>query len=210
MLKRTKTVLVGTVAVASVCTGCYMYGSYKAIDSRMEQLQADNQQQQEYIEYLKAEGIKYEKFVNSVSMDTELVLLTEDGIINTVIENGTNFLTKTKTEFAIEYSVKLGIKTHNIHFAKRGTTVIATINKDDIEVNSLEVINKNILLHNKKLFGNYMNQAEKNAAEKLICEKAKEEVLNKHENITMAVNTLTDYLSGLAEAFDVDIEIYFS
>ena len=206
MFRKTKMAAAGVVVAGVVCTGCYISGSYNAIDSKMEQLEASNRQQQEMIEYLKAEGIKYEKFVNSVSQEVELVLFTEDGIVNTVIENGNNFLTKTKTEFAIEYRVKLGIKTKDIHFAKRGESIVITVDRDDIEVNSLEIINKNILVRSGKLLGDYMNQAEKIAAEKLIVDKAKEEVLNGH-NVDLALDSLRDYLNGLADTFEVKVEI---
>lgn len=206
MFTKTKMVVAGVVVAGVVCTGCYISGSYNAIDSKMEQLEASNRHQQEMIEYLKAEGIKYEKFVNSVSQEVELVLFTEDGIVNTVIENGGNFLTKTKTEFAIEYRVKLGIKTDDIHFAKRGENIVITVDRDDIEVNSLEIINKNILVRSGKLFGDYMTQAEKIAAEKLIVDKAKEEILNGH-NVDLAIDSLRDYLNGLADTFEVKVEI---
>ena len=204
MFTKTKMVATGVVVAGVVCTGCYISGSYNAIDNKMEQLEASNRQQQEYIEYLKAEGIKYEKFVNSVSQEVELVLFTEDGIVNTVVENGSNFLTKTKTEFAIEYRVKLGIKTDDIHFAKRGESIVITVDRDDIEVNSLEIINKNILKSHPKLFSRYMTDDEKIAAEKLIVEKAKEEVLN-NKNIELAIDGFVDYMNGLAEVAEVEI-----
>lgn len=206
MFTKTKMVAAGVVVAGVVCTGCYISGSYNAIDSKMEQLEASNRQQQEYLDMLRAENVKYEKFVNSVSQEVELVLFTEDGIVNTVVENGSNFLTKTKTEFAIEYRVKLGIKTDDIHFAKRGESIVITVDRDDIEVNSLEVINKNILVRSGKLLGDYMNQAEKIAAEKLIVEKAKEEVLNGH-NVDLALDSLRDYLNELADTFEVKVEI---
>ena len=206
MFKKTKMVAAGVVVVASTCAGCYVYGQQNAAEQRLRELEASNKAQAEYIEQLKAEGIKYEKFVNSVSQEVELVLFTEDGIVNTVIENGGNFLTKTKTEFAIEYRVKLGIKTDDIHFAKRGESIVITVDRDDIQVNSLEIVNKNILVRSGKLFGDYMTQAEKIAAEKLIVDKAKEEVLNGH-NVDLALDSLRDYLNGLADTFEVKVEI---
>ena len=206
MFRKTKMCLAGTVVATGICVGCYSYGSYNAIQGKMEQLEASNRQQQEYIEQLRAESIKYERFVESVHKELELVLLSEDGITNTIIEKGKNFLTHTETEFAIEYRVKLGIETSDIHFAKRDGKILITVDRDDVEVNSLEIINKNILVNNKKLFGRYMTQEEKNSAEKLIVEKAKEEVLN-GRNVDLAIDSLTEYLHSLAEAFDVKVEI---
>ncbi len=206
MFTKTKMCLAGTVVATGICVGCYSYGSYNAIQGKMEQLEASNRQQQEYIEQLRAESIQYERFVESVHKELELVLLSEDGITNTIIEKGKNFLTHTETEFAIEYRVKLGIETSDIHFAKRDGKILITVDRDDVEVNSLEIINKNILVNNKKLFGRYMTQEEKNSAEKLIVEKAKEEVLN-GRNVDLAIDSLTEYLHGLAEAFDVNVEI---
>ena len=204
MFRKTKMVATGVVVAGVVCTGCYISGSYNAIDSKMKQLEASNRQQQEYLDMLRAENVKYEKFVNSVNNEVELVLLTEEGITNTVIEKGENIFTKTKTEFAIEYRAKLGIKTDNITYNKRGSEITVIINRDDIEVNSLEIINKNILKSNPKLFSRYMTDDEKIAAEKLIVEKAKEEVLN-NKNIGLAVDGFTDYMNGLAEVAEVEI-----
>ena len=204
MFKKTKMVAAGVVVVTGTCVGCYYYGQYMAGEQRLQALEASNKAQAEYIEQLKAEGIKYEKFVNSVNNEVELVLLTEEGITNTVIEKGGNFFTKTKTEFAIEYRVKLGIKTDNITYNKRGSEITVIINRDDIEVSSLEIINKNILKSNPKLFSQYMTDDEKIAAEKLIVEKAKEEVLN-NENIELAIDGFTDYMNRLAEVSEVEI-----
>lgn len=204
MFLKTKLFLAGTTVVAGTCVGCYYYGQHNAAEQRLKDLEASNKAQQEYIEQLKAEGLRYEKFVNSVNNEVELILLTEEGITNTVVEKGSNFLTHTETEFSIEYRVKLGIKTENIHYSKRGNDITVIIDRDDIEVNSLEVLNKNILLHNAKLFSSIMTQDEKIAAEKLICEKAKEEVLN-NKNIELAIDGFTEYMSRLADLAEVEI-----
>ena len=204
MFKKTKMVAAGVVVVASTCAGCYVYGQQNAAEQRLRELEASNKAQAEYIEQLKAEGIKYEKFVNSVNNEVELVLLTEEGITNTVIEKGGNVFTHTETEIAIEYRVKLGIKTDNITYNKRGSEITVIIDRDDIEVNSLEIINKNILKSSPKLFSRYMTDDEKIAAEKLIVEKAKEEVLN-NKNIELAIDGFTDYMNGLADVAEVEI-----
>lgn len=132
------------------------------------------------------------------------MLLTEEGITNTVIEKGGNVFTHTETEIAIEYRVKLGIKTDNITYNKRGSEITVIIDRDDIEVNSLEIINKNILKSHPKLFSRYMTDDEKIAAEKLIVEKAKEEVLN-NKNIELAIDGFVDYMNGLADVAEVEI-----
>lgn len=204
MFTKTKMVAAGVVVVASTCAGCYVYGQYNAGEQRLRELEASNKAQAEYIEQLKAEGIKYEKFVNSVNNEVELVLLTEEGITNTVIEKGGNVFTHTETEIAIEYRVKLGIKTDNITYNKRGSEITVIIDRDDIEVNSLEIINKNILKSHPKLFSRYMTDDEKIAAEKLIVEKAKEEVLN-NKNIELAIDGFVDYMNGLADVAEVEI-----
>ena len=204
MFKKTKMVAAGVVVVASTCAGCYVYGQQNAAEQRLRELEASSKAQAEYIEQLKAEGIKYEKFVNSVNNEVELVLLTEEGITNTVIEKGGNIFTHTETEIAIEYKVKLGIKTDNITYNKRGSEITVIIDRDDIEVNSLEIINKNILKSHPKLFSRYMTDDEKIAAEKLIVEKAKEEVLN-NKNIELAIDGFVDYMNGLADVAEVEI-----
>ena len=198
-------VSIGLVGVG--CIGCYAYGQYMAGEQRLQALEASNKAQAEYIEQLKAQNVKYEKFVTQISNETELVLFTEEGMTNTVIENGSNFITKTETEFAIEYRVKLGIKTNNISYYVGEDGVNIVINRDNIEVSSLEVLNKNILINSRKLFGRRMTQDEKNAAEKLICDKAKEQVLKNNDNINMAIDGFTEYINGLAKIMDVDVNI---
>ena len=192
--------------VGSACGGCYLYGQYNAGEQRLKELEASNKAQAEYIEQLKAQDIKYEKFVNQISNETELVLFTEEGITNTVIEKGENWFTNTKTEFAIEYRVKLGLKTSRITYMK-GEAVNVIINRDDIEVSSIEVLNKNILKSSPKLFSQYMTEDEKIAAEKLILDKAKGEVLKNNRNINMAIDGFAEYINGLAKIMDVDVNI---
>lgn len=196
---------IGLVGVG--CIGCYAYGQYMAGEQRLQALEASNKAQAEYIEQLKAQNIKYEKFVTQISNETELVLFTEEGMTNTVIENGSNFITKTETEFAIEYRVKLGIKTSNISYYVGEDGVNVVINRDDIEVSSLEVLNKNILKSSPKLFSKYMTDDQKIAAEKLICDKAKEQVLKNNSNIDMAIDGFTEYINGLAKIMDVNVNI---
>ena len=191
----------------TACLGSYVYGQFNADSQRLKELEASNKAQAEYIEQLKAQNIKYEKFVTQVSNETELILFTEEGITNTVIENGSNFLTHTETEFAIEYRIKLGIKTSAISYYIGDEGINIVINRDNIEVSSLEVLNKNILKSSPKLFSRYMTDDEKIAAEKLIMDKAKEEVLKKASNIDMAIDGFAEYMNGLATVMDVDINI---
>ena len=207
MFTKTKMVVTGVVATGVICTGCYIYGQYNANEQRLRELEASNEKQAQYIEYLKAQDIKYEKFVKQVSNETELVLFTEEGITNTVIDKGSNIFTHTETEFAIEYRVKLSLKTSRISYMKGEETINVIINRDDIEVGSIEVLNKNILKSSPKLFSKYMTEDEKIAAEKLILDKAKEEVLKNNENINMAIDGFTEYMNGIANICDVDINI---
>ena len=207
MFTKTKMVVTGVVTTGVICTGCYIYGQYNANEQRLRELEASNEKQAEYIEYLKAQDIKYEKLVKQVSNETELVLFTEEGITNTVIDKGSNIFTHTETEFAIEYRVKLSLKTSRISYMKGEETINVIINRDDIEVSSIEVLNKNILKSSPKLFSKYMTEDEKIAAEKLILDKAKEEVLKDNNNINMAVDGFTEYMNGIAEICDVDINI---
>lgn len=209
-MKTMTKIKVGAVSIGLVgvgCIGCYGYGQYNAGEQRLRELEASNKAQAEYIEQLKAQNVKYEKFVTQISNETELVLFTEEGMTNTVIENGSNFITKTETEFAIEYRVKLGIKTSNISYYVGEDGVNVVINRDDIEVSSLEVLNKNILKSSPKLFSKYMTDDQKIAAEKLICDKAKEEVLKNNNNIDMAIDGFTEYINGLAKIMDVNVNI---
>lgn len=209
-MKTMTKIKVGAISIGLVgvgCIGCYGYGQYNAGEQRLRELEASNKAQAEYIEQLKAQNVKYEKFVTQISNETELVLFTEEGMTNTVIENGSNFITKTETEFTIEYRVKLGIKTSDISYYVGEDGVNVVINRDDIEVSSLEVLNKNILKSSPKLFSKYMTDDQKIAAEKLICDKAKEEVLKNNNNINMAIDGFTEYMNGLAKIMDVDVNI---
>ena len=207
MLTKIKLGAVSIGLVGAGCIGSYVYGEHTANEQRLHELQAANEAQQEYIEQLKADNVKYEKFVTQVNNEVELVLFTEQGITNMVVEKGGNFLTHTKTEISIEYKVKLGIRTADISYHKGDKAINVVINRDDIEINSLEVINKNILLHNKKLFGAKMKDDEKIAAEKLIVEQVKEQVLSNKAYVDMAIDSFTDYMDGVADLVDVDINV---
>ena len=207
MFEKTKMFLAGTTVVSATCVGCYYYGQFNAAEQRLQELEASNKAQAEYLEQLKAQNIRHEKFINAISNETELVLFTEEGITNTVIEKGKNFLTHTETQFAIEYRVKLGIKTSDISYYDGDDRINVVINRDDIEVNSLEILNKNIINNNRKLFGRYMTQDEKDATEKLITEKAKEDALNNKTNINIAIDGFTDYMKDLAEVMEVKVDV---
>ena len=52
-----------------------------------------------------------------------------------------------------------------------------------------------------------MNDDEKIAAEKLIIEQVKEEVLNNKTYVDMAIDSFTDYMDGVADLVDVDINV---
>lgn len=207
MSMKTKVCLAGAIVSVGTCIGSYYYGSYNAIGNRLAELEASNLRQQEYINQLQAESIKYEKFVGSVTNETEIVLLKESGMINSVIEQGSNVFTKTKTEFVIEYIAKLSINTKKITFVQGKDGLNVIINKSDIEVSSLEVVNKNILIANRKLFGDYMTKDEKIAAELMLVDKAKSEVLASKKNINLSIDGFENYINGLAEAFGVDVNI---
>lgn len=207
MSLKTKMYLAGGIVAVGTCVGSYYYGSYNAIGNRLEELEASNLRQQEFINQLQAESIKYEKFVGSVTNETEIVLLKESGMINSVIEQGSNIFTKTKTEFVIEYVAKLSINTKDITFVQGKDGLNVVINKGDIQVSSLEVTNKNILIANRKLFGDYMTKDEKIAAELMLVDKAKSEVLASKKNINLSIDGFENYINGLAEVFGVDVNI---
>ena len=203
---------VGVVtAVGAVTVGGVYYSGYKAADNARETaIKNSNMRQDGFIASIQEEDFNYEKIVEQIRNDVELVLLAEQGMTNIKLEtfdkDWNKFITHSSTEMSVEYIIKLGLNTEDIAFVPGDKKLNVIIDRDDIYINSTEIVNKNILT-NRALLGAKLSDDEKIALEKKLMEEVKTDVLENKKNINKAIDNFEDYIKGLAKIFDTDIDI---
>lgn len=200
-------VIIGTGAVI----GCTYYMGYSAADNARETaIKNSNMRQDGFIASIQDEDFNYEKIVEQIRNDVELVLLTEQGMTNIKLEtfdkDWNKFITYSSTEMSVEYIIKLGLNTEDIAFVPGEKKLNIIIDRDDIYINSTEIVNKNILT-NRALLGAKLSDDEKIALEKRLVEEVKTDVLDNKKNIDKAIDNFEDYIKGLAKTFNTDIDI---
>lgn len=198
-------------AVGAVTVGGVYYSGYKAADNARETaIKNSNMRQDGFIASIQEEDFNYEKIVEQIRNDVELVLLTEQGITNIKLEtfdkDWNKFITHSSTEMSAEYIIKLGLKTEDIAFVPGDKRLNVIIDRDDIYINSTEIINKNILT-NRALLGAKLSDDEKIALEKKLIDEVKTDMLENKKNINKAIDNFEDYIKRLAKTFDTDIDI---
>ena len=203
---------VGVVtAVGAVTVGGVYYSGYKAADNARETaIKNSNMRQDGFIASIQEEDLNYEKIVEQIRNDVELVLLAEQGMTNIKLEtfdkDWNKFITHSSTEMSVEYIIKVGLNTEDIAFVPGDKKLNVIIDRDDIYINSTEIVNKNILT-NRALLGAKLSDDEKIALEKKLMEEVKTDVLENKKNIDKAIDNFEDYIKGLAKTFDTDIDI---
>ena len=103
----------------------------------------------------------------------------------------------------------MSIKTDNIvFFPKDDGSLMVVVDKDDIEVSSVEIVNKNILL-NRSIFGEAYSEDEKIVLEKEMVQQVRDKIVNDSQVMAEAKESLYNYLIDLGLTFDVNLEVVY-
>ena len=204
---KTKAVVVGVVG--ATVGGAYLLGNYNANNDNAQQF-TKSMQNQIIAEKGLGHNLKAERFVETVEQQTELILTTENGMSNIKIEKHADswnkWLTTSTIDVTVEYNAKVSIKTDDITFIQtdKGLTVI--VDQDDIEVTSVEIVNKNCIM-GRSIFGQGFSEDEKIVLEKQMIKSVREQILSDKNSMQEAKSSLINYLIETGNNFGVDIEL---
>ena len=207
---KAKTKIVGTSLVVGAVTlavgGAYIVGSMSDDDSQT----LTNSHAKQLVAEQQFKDLEAERFVNTVEQQTELVLTTESGIANLKVskhsDSWNKWLTRSEAEFGLEYKAKVSIKTQDLIFMNKEGGMVVSFDRDDIEVTSVEITNKNIVL-NRGIFGNNYSEEEKFAIEQQMVASIREKILVDSQAMAEAKESLFTYLIETGNTFDLNIEV---
>lgn len=198
--------------ILAVGVGAFLYGTYSSNASHGRQLD-DSTKNQMIAEQKFGNQLKAERFVKVVQQDTELTLITENGIsnmkINKFADGWNKWLTNSDIEMSLEYSAKVSIKTDDIVFLpKDDGSLMVVVDKEDVKVSSVEIVNKNILL-NRAIFGEAFSEDEKIVLEKQMVQQVRDKILVDSQVMQEARESLYTYLVDLGNTFNINLEVVF-
>lgn len=207
---KAKTKIVGTSLVVGAVTlavgGAYIVGSMSDDDSQT----LTNSHAKQLVAEQQFKDLEAERFVNTVEQQTELVLTTEGGIANLKVskhsDSWNKWLTRSEAEFGLEYRAKVSIKTQDLLFMNKEGGMAVIFDRDDIEVTSVEITNKNIVL-SRGIFGNNYSEEEKFAIEQQMVASIREKILEDSQAMAEAKESLFTYLIETGNTFDLNIEV---
>ena len=207
---KAKTKIVGTSLVVGAVTlavgGAYIVGSMSDDDSQP----LTNSHAKQLVAEQQFKDLEAERFVNTVEQQTELVLTTESGIANLKVskhsDSWNKWLTRSEAEFGLEYRAKVSIKTQDLLFMNKEGGMVVIFDRDDIEVTSVEITNKNIVL-SRGIFGNNYSEEEKFAIEQQMVASIREKILVDSQAMAEAKESLFTYLIETGNTFDLNIEV---
>ena len=207
---KAKTKIVGTSLVVGAVTlavgGAYIVGSMSDDDSQT----LTNSHAKQLVAEQQFKDLEAERFVNTVEQQTELVLTTESGIANLKVskhsDSWNKWLTRSEAEFGLEYRAKVSIKTQDLIFMNKEGGMVVIFDRDDIEVTSVEITNKNIVL-SRGIFGNNYSEEEKFAIEQQMVASIREKILVDSQAMAEAKESLFTYLIETGNTFDLNIEV---
>lgn len=207
---KAKTKVVGTSLVVGAVTlavgGAYIVGSMSDDDSQT----LTNSHAKQLVAEQQFKDLEAERFVNTVEQQTELVLTTESGIANLKVskysDSWNKWLTRSEAEFGLEYKAKVSIKTQDLLFMNKEGGMVVIFDRDDIEVTSVEITNKNIVL-SRSIFGNKYSEEEKFAIEQQMVTSIREKILEDSQAMAEAKESLFTYLIETGNTFDLNIEV---
>lgn len=198
--------------ILAVGIGAFLYGTYSSNANHARQLD-DSTKNQMIAEQEFGNQLKAERFVKVVQQDTELTLITENGVsnmkVNKFADGWNKWLTNSDIEMSLEYNAKVSIKTDDIvFFPKDDGSLMVVVDKDDIEVSSVEIVNKNILL-NRSIFGEAYSEDEKIVLEKEMVQQVRDKIVNDSQVMAEAKESLYNYLIDLGNTFNVNLEVVY-
>ena len=207
---KAKTKIVGTSLVVGAVTlavgSAYIVGSMSDDDSQT----LTNSHAKQLVAEQQFKDLEAERFVNIVEQQTELVLTTESGIANLKVskhsDSWNKWLTRSEAEFGLEYRAKVSIKTQDLLFMNKEGGMVVIFDRDDIEVTSVEITNKNIVL-SRGIFGNNYSEEEKFAIEQQMVASIREKILEDSQAMAEAKESLFTYLIETGNTFDLNIEV---
>lgn len=207
---KAKTKIVGTSLVVGAVTlavgSAYIVGSMSDDDSQT----LTNSHAKQLVAEQQFKDLEAERFVNIVEQQTELVLTTESGIANLKVskhsDSWNKWLTRSEAEFGLEYKAKVSIKTQDLLFMNKEGGMVVIFDRDDIEVTSVEITNKNIVL-SRGIFGNNYSEEEKFAIEQQMVASIREKILEDSQAMAEAKESLFTYLIETGNTFDLNIEV---
>ena len=211
MSKLKKNIIMLGVLLA-VGLGAFTYGSMSSNANQARQWD-NNTRSQMMAEQKFGNQLNADRFVKAIQQDTELTLVTENGIASMDIDkfaDGWNkWFTGSSISMSLEYKAKVSVKTSDITFIpKDDDGLVVVVDKNDIEVSSVEIVNKNILL-GRAIFGQGWSEDEKTVLEKQMIQQVKEKILADNDVMTEVENSLHTYLNNLGNNFDVSLDIIY-
>lgn len=211
MSKLKKNIIMLGVLLA-VGLGAFTYGSMSSNADQAKQWDY-NTRSQMMAEQKFGNQLNADRFVKAIQQDTELTLVTENGIASMDIDkfaDGWNkWFTGSSISMSLEYKAKVSVKTSDITFIpKDDDGLVVVVDKNDIEVSSVEIVNKNILL-GRAIFGQGWSEDEKVVLEKQMIQQVKEKILADNDVMTEVENSLHTYLNNLGNNFDVSLDIIY-
>ena len=211
MSKLKKNIIMLGVLLA-VGLGAFTYGSMSSNADQAKQWDY-NTRSQMMAEQKFGNQLNADRFVKAIQQDTELTLVTENGITSMDIDKSDTkwnaWLTSSSISMSLEYKAKVSVKTSDITFIpKDDDGLVVVVDKNDIEVSSVEIVNKNILL-GRAIFGQGWSEDEKIVLEKQMIQQVKEKILADNDVMTEVENSLHTYLNNLGNNFDVSLDIIY-
>lgn len=215
MLRRRtlKTILFFLVfSIVIVFTASYINEKTSKVKSQeqkvAEQLAIENQKKLDE-ELLRAKIIKANNFVKSISNETEIIVLSENGeyTINhdRTPENNwySEWLNNAEISIKFDYRTIFSMKTANINFTVTSKGAV-NINYDTREIGITAIDISNVIPSQKtSLFGSKYKPTEVTALEDIAKEKVRSESYN-DDNISKANTNLKSFINDWATKFDVD------
>lgn len=211
MSKLKKNIIMLGVLLA-VGLGAFTYGSMSSNADQAKQWDY-NTRSQMMAEQKFGNQLNADRFVKAIQQDTELTLVTENGITSMDIDKSDTkwnaWLTSSSISMSLEYKAKVSVKTSDITFIpKDDDGLVVIVDKNDIEVSSVEIVNKNILL-GRAIFGQGWSEDEKIVLEKQMIQQVKEKILTDNNTMTEVENSLHTCLNNLGNSFDVSLDIIY-
>ena len=211
MSKLKKNIIMLGVLLA-VGLGAFTYGSMSSNADQAKQWDY-NTRSQMMAEQKFGNQLNADRFIKPIQQDTELTLVTENGVTSMDIDKSDTkwnaWLTSSSISMSLEYKAKVSVKTSDITFIpKDDDGLVVVVDKNDIEVSSVEIVNKNILL-GRAIFGQGWSEDEKTVLEKQMIQQVKEKILADNDVMTEVENSLHIYLNNLGNNFDVSLDIIY-